>query len=250
MKKIALILCLFFSASFARAQQNTFSRIEMKNGTQWVGELLAQDDSSYHLQISGGSILVLPKKQVTLITIGSKSKVLDTKNRTPVIIDQSGAYVKLKFCLMPGTGFRSNLSTSTLSTISLQFAYKINRFVQPGIALGVLFPSSGNSPLYGVEGRFEGEPLKRSTAPYYYGSAGYYFSGNVRADDRFREEGGINLGAGIGLKFYTERERRWILELGYAHQRVKEFYDYRPWGNIETRYYRLHRMVLAIGLEF
>ncbi len=250
MKKITFLLCLFFTVSFAKAQQNAFSRIEMKNGTQWVGELLAEDDSSYHLQISGGSILVLPKKRVAMITIGSKSKVPDAKNRPPLIIDQEGIFVKLKFSLMPGNGVRYNLASSGISGFSVQVGYKINRFVQPALALGVLLPSSGNSPLYGFEGRFEGEVFRRGTAPYYYATGGYYFSGNARDDERYDEKGGINLGAGIGLKFYTERERRWFLEIGYAHQRVEEFYDYRPWGSIETRYYRLHRMVLAVGLEF
>lgn len=249
MRKITLLISLFFATFALMGQRESFSRIEMKNGTRWVGTLVEVNDTAYFLEISGGSILMLPRKDIVLISVGSKRKVLGA-DRPPVRIDQSGAFVKIKFDLFPGTGRYANLANSTLSGLSLQYGYKINRFVQPALVSGVLFPSSNNSPLYGIKAHFEGEILKRSTAPYYYASAGYYFSGNARADERFSEKGGLNLEAGLGLKFYTERGRRWVFELGYMHQRMEELYDYRPWGSIENRYYRLHRMAFSLGLEF
>lgn len=249
MRKIILLISLFISTFALMGQRESFSKIEMKNGTRWVGTLVEMNDTAYFLQISGGSILMLPRKDIVLISVGSKSKVLRA-DRPPVRIDQSGFFTKIKFDLNPGTSRYGNLTNSTLYGLSLQYGYKFNRFIQPALMAGILFSNSNNSPLYGLKGHFEGEILKRSTAPYYYVSAGYYFSGNVRADDRFSEKGGLNLGGGLGLKFYTERDRRWIFELGYMHQRATEWYDYRPWGSIESRYYRLHRLAFSVGLEF
>ncbi len=250
MKKIAIVLFILFSIPLF-SQSNDFAKVYLKDGTIWIGKIIAENDTAVRTEIEGGSILLLKKSEIKQIERGPRRKIVPKRYGKEMLIRQKGVVFGAAFGGYPGAGYYyGGLINSGFNAIHLKSSYKFNRFAQAGMTVGLLFPRTGNSNLLAWRGRMESEFLERAVSPYLYGEAGYSISFNTRENANYYEKGGFGMGAGAGLRIYTRRMLNYFFEMGYWRQNLEEHFDYRPWGSIETRYYRLNRFAFSLGLEF
>lgn len=249
MKKIIQILSIFlYSITALQAQKSALDEIYLKDGSVIVGQVQSISDQQYKITVAGGSLLVIDRTETDSLKLNTREDNWMSPSGKLFVIDQKGWYNRTSFGLSLGNP-NSYYSSAGGLFISNVTGYKINRFFQPGVAISGETASGGLSPVVSAMAHAEGELLKESVTPFYFGQLGYGFPVGAPGQDIIEETGGLSAVMGTGVKFYGEKSTLWFIGVAYRHQRGEYVRDQWNGGTIESEV-RLNRFALSVGYEF
>lgn len=230
----------------AQAQQDL---LLLKNGWQLRGRVLLLEDSSYSVEIRGGSRFRFPQEEVLRLEHNAPAEFWsgNARVKTP-----AGYYGRVQMAFLAGSGTYSYYSSSSPLGIGLQSShgYRFRHWLQAGAGAEVSFYGSG--PLMPLFAELRGSFRPRQRSGFYYLQGGYalpLYRVAPSAGPGNLARGGLMGDAGIGIQFLSRGGTAWQLLAGYRLQRsFEELPEW--WGSSGTQQLTFRRLSLGLGLGF
>lgn len=204
MKKHVLTTVFLFVLTLGFAQE--YKKVNLKNGSEIVGELIDENEEGVKIKTDDGSIWSFQKLEV-LSVVAVK----------PVV---SGFYNKINFGVMGG----SDVSPS----FHIINGYRFNEHWSSGLGLGTeSFGWNGYIPVF-VEGNYN--LLKRSTSTFLSAMAGYEVPMRGLPDNR----GGFTFAGKVGFNYFLGRHVGISTELGYRFAHLADQTNWWGWDDFVT----------------
>ena len=240
---LIIFIILQLSASQLHAQSHKEDVVYLENGSVYRGTLLENyRDSTIAIQIIGGSIIVIPEKEIVSIT---REEAYDPFNIIYSPRD-TGYTFFASIGLLLGSddwGYESGVFVDMIN------GYHFNEQFQGGI--GTLLEASGDFYLsVYLDGRYNLKSGKNS--PFVYGDFGIYTPLiNKENGDIEDIDPGVTTGLGLGLRSNSKSSQTgFIISVGYKMSMYSITENDRWSNNLTTYEYTLHRFILKIGLVF
>jgi hypothetical protein len=230
----------------AQAQQDL---LLLNNGWQLRGRVLILEDSSYSVQIRGGSRFVFPKGEVLRLETNAPEEFWQGNGRVKL---PPGYYGRVQMAFLAGSSTYSYYTSSSSLGLGIQSShgYRFRHWLQVGAGAEVSFYGAG--PLMPLFGELRGSFRPRRRSGFYYLQGGYALPlYRVAPEDGKGNlaQGGLMGDAGIGLQFLSRGGTAWQLVAGYRLQRS---FEELPawWGSSGTQEILFRRLNLGLGLGF
>ncbi len=236
------ILTFLFSVQQSSAQTNKQDVIYMHDGSIYRGEISGINaDGSIKLLTMGNNLIVLNKGSIDSM----KQELIKGKSQTTMNIKSKGYFNVTALGLMAG----ENGAGALFETVN---GYRFNHFLAVGGGVGIEYTDIVLMPLYLS---IRSDLLKGKSTPFVHVDCGYNFYVGGRNNyyyyndqDYTTNKGGLNAGAGVGVKINTRGDCAFLISWSYKIEKLSRDYKYLDTHNHYD--YNYQRMVLKLGLEF
>ncbi len=247
--KIALYTFLFslaflFSFHPVSAQTNTQDVIYLKDGSIYRGQISGTTtDGSIKLLTHDNNLIVFNKSQIDSM----KQESFKGKNYSTLNIKSKGVFSITSVGLMAG----ENGTGGLFETVN---GYRFNHFLAIGGGVGIEYSDVVLMPLYFS---LRSDLFSGKATPFIHADCGYNFMVGQRNNNYYfyyedpdltTNHGGLNVGAGVGVKINTRGDFAFMISWAYKFEQWTRDYDYMDTHNHYD--YEYQRMVLKVGLEF
>jgi hypothetical protein len=239
-KAIIFLFSLLIFATNVWAQKQSFSTVNLLNGSSIKGKVLEHfPDSIIKIQTEGENIWVFSYSEIDTVYFFSKPA-------------PSGSS-KFQFCIESGTSVVGGSEFNPAFSLFLTGTYRFYDRFRVGISTGAEYFGISLLP---VAGELQVDFFKRNTTPYIYVRGGYGISLKPKEETDYYTsvyKGGYLYGCGIGIRKRFSSDFAMTFSVGYRRQNTFESRDnkYSDWWNVDyERYYQYNRASLMIGFIF
>jgi len=239
-------LAFLFSFQKISAQTSTQDVIYLKDGSIYRGQISGTTaDGSIKLLTRDNNLIVFNKSQIDSM----KQEKAKGVAPTTLAIKSKGYFNVTNVGLLAG----SNGAGALFETVN---GYRFNHFLEVGGGTGIEYTNVVLLPVYLS---VRSDLLKGKATPFVHADCGYNFYVGSRNDyyyplysdlslQKNSARGGLNVGAGVGVKINTRGDFAFMISWAYKYEHWSRDYDYL---DTHTHYdYNYQRMVLKVGLEF
>lgn len=263
MQKYIILLIALLSIHFSNSQTVTYSNsvnkdyVILNDGGRIVGTILTQElGKKLTIGTKDQSIWVIDWADIKSINHGKPPKWSDRYETRPVKLSSDKGYFNLtEFGILSSSRNNYHYGPGVAANISMINGYRLKHYLSTGLGLAINFFEEGNTiPLF-LDIR--GDILNKQVSPHYYLQGGYQFNltspetisqwwGNDLETDA---EGGLVLGAGVGMHFHSRGNVSYLVSAGYRYQQsTYSQFDEGGLGFEEQINHR--RIALQFGLMF
>ena len=238
----ALGFTTFYHSSFA--QSKTQDVIYLKEGSIYRGDVTGIGlDGSIKLLTAGNNLIVFSKSSIDSM----KQESYKAKNYSALNIKPKGFFNITSVGLMAG----ENGAGALFETVN---GYRFNHLLAIGGGVGIEYSDVVLMPLYFS---VRSDLFSGKVTPFVHADCGYNFMVGQRNNyyyyyyedsDNTTNHGGLNAGAGVGVKINTRGDFAFMISWAYKFEQWSRDYDYMDTHNHYD--YEYQRMVLKVGLEF
>lgn len=225
---IILMSALRLNAQSGKTEDVVFLRNE------WVirGKIIAQNEQGIKIQTADGSIFKFEKGEIIRIEKEKRWSSFNYKKMGFASFTELGP-------LIAGKTTSDGVTTAAFSFQTIN-GYKFSQYAFLGLGVGAdLYAIQTIIPVFVS---FRGDLSRQGAViPYYFGNLGYGINITQSSSDFSNFKGGLQFGAGMGLKIPFNRTAGFLVSLGYNYQKS----SYVQGGQAKTVYY--NRLAVRAG---
>lgn len=248
MKYILLILWMSLSSLMAQEskQEPFLSKVYIKEGSIYVGQILQYSDSSLNILLREGILLSIPLSTIKkIIQLEDYPKIQQV---APYLFKEKGWYQINYLSAFGGSNEYNEVAVG--AGFNTLFGYMYSRYFGIGIGLGMNHYAQDIPinffPIYSeIRSYFYG----KQTAYYGTMAAGYGFASTSNKNNLYDLNGGLMLHPALGIRFGGKKHFNVCLDVGLQMQKTNYKVTY-PWSEIKDQYfYNYKRFIFRIGIQ-
>lgn len=244
------LLIILLSISFIMAQESKhepfLSKVYIKEGSIYVGQILQYSDTSLNIQLREGMVLSIPQSTIKkIIQLEDYAKI---RKVVPYQFKEKGWYQINYLSAYGGTSENNDYVIG--AGFNSIFGYMYSRYLGVGIGLGMNHYAQ-NIPINFF-------PIYSELRSYFFGdriayyatlAAGYGFASTSKKNNLTDLHGGLMFHPALGIRIGAKKHFNVCFDVGVQTQKT----DYKatnPWSEIKDHYfYNYKRFIFRIGLQ-
>ncbi len=242
---------LFVLINSATAQLDVpYSKVELTDGSSFLGYLLEVRDGVMEFQLPNGDIVELSKEEVRSVSEEKYPMDFDLERQSYTMVYDYKVPSYYFIFTFGGNFSRSQEEFSVGAGSSFSFGYQHSLKLGYGIATGIdNFSVVGTAVVYPLMLELRGYLKKNTISPYYVLQAGYGFAKKSEKLGILKSRGGMTVRPSIGLRIGGRKRGNILIELGYILQPhyVKQVFNI---SDIQVYNRTFNRLKVAVGVQF
>ena len=232
LQKILFLLSIFlFATTTDVSAQFTVYGIATKGKTKKHGKVITYEPMQSVIMDCQGDTLTFDLNEYDF-------RFTTRRPPKPYIFPDGEKYHRIALGVMPG-------SPGDGGSISYTYHYQKTR--QIGYGGGIAFENYGDSDGYDFlvsQAVFQSYLFAKNTTPFFRATAGYGIAIKNAGKDQIKAQGGVNLGAAIGLRLSTNRV---MIDFTVGAKYQKAYYEFDKGEFFKTTDAQFRRVEFAVG---